>query len=157
MSLNFEKHAQKGNQFLRELAAEFGDKSDINRAGRILRSVFHALRNHLTLAENFQLISQLPMALKGVYIDGWVPGRQKIKSRRKKIDFIMEIIGEDTAPPWKDFATVDDVYYAVGAVLKVMSMYVSEGEFGDIVAVLPKEIKKLVREAVYVYPDLISW
>src|ERR1035437_3474255 len=34
MPLNFDKHAQKGNQFLKELAAEFGDGANTRRAGR---------------------------------------------------------------------------------------------------------------------------
>jgi len=33
--------------------------------------VFHALRNWLSHEESFQLLAQLPMALKGVYVDGW--------------------------------------------------------------------------------------
>ena len=33
--------------------------------------MFHALRNWLSHEESFQLLAQLPMALKGVYVDGW--------------------------------------------------------------------------------------
>jgi uncharacterized protein (DUF2267 family) len=68
MPLNFENHAQKGNKFLKELAEKLGDKTDTAKAGRMLRAVFQALRNHLTLEENFQLLSQLPVALKGIYV-----------------------------------------------------------------------------------------
>lgn len=147
MPFNFDKQAQKGNQFLHELAAEFGNRSDTKRAGRVLRTVFHTLRNHLTIEENFQLIAPLPMVLKALYIDGWRPGKKKIKSR-KKIDFVMEIICGDEAPPWKDFSTVDDVVYAFAAVLRTMRKYVSDGEFKDIIAVLPGEMKKLVKESL---------
>ena len=69
MSLDFEKYAAKGNEFVRLVA----DELEVSRekAGRIIRSVFHALRNRLTHEESFQLMAQLPMVLKGVYVDGW--------------------------------------------------------------------------------------
>jgi len=146
MPLNFNKQAQKGNQLLNHLAAELGDRSN-RRAGRILRTVLHTLRNHLTLEENFQLIAQLPMALKALYIDGWKPGKPKVRGKRK-VDFIMEIISDDTAPTWHDFATTDDVKYAMGAVFTVLKKHLSSGEFKDIIAVLPKHLKELIIESL---------
>lgn len=54
-------------------------------AARIIRSVLHALRNRLSHQESFQLIAQLPMALKAVYVDGW-----KIKKEFQRISHLNE-------------------------------------------------------------------
>lgn len=55
MPLNFNKQAEKGEKFLNELVLELGNKTNKSKAGRILRSVFKTLRNHLTIEENFTL------------------------------------------------------------------------------------------------------
>ena len=68
MALDFEKYAAKGNEFLNRLAENLGDE-DRAHAARILRSTFRGLRNHLTVEESFQLLAQLPMALKSVYVE----------------------------------------------------------------------------------------
>ena len=73
MLQSFDHHAQRGNEFLHLLAFELGDKSNKEAAERITRAVFRSLRNLLTLEENFQLIAQLPLILKGLYVEGWAP------------------------------------------------------------------------------------
>lgn len=148
MPLNFDKHAQKGNRFLKELAQELDDKKDIDRAGRILRAVFSTLRTHLTLDENFQLMAQLPMALKSVYIIGWSPSRKSIEKNRKKVDFINEVINSDGRSAQKDFLRPTDGEKAVKAVFRTMNRYVSSGEFNDIKAVLPEELKELINDSL---------
>ncbi len=70
MTLDFEKYAAKGNEFINKLAEHLNDPDNRDRAGRILRSVLRALRNRLTVEESLQLISQLPMAIKAVYVEG---------------------------------------------------------------------------------------
>jgi uncharacterized protein (DUF2267 family) len=65
MTLDFEKYAMKGNEFLNHLQVNL-ETPDRAHAGRILRSTFRVLRNHLTFEESLQLLSQLPMAIKSV-------------------------------------------------------------------------------------------
>ena len=65
--MNFHKYADKGNLILNEVASELGKNEDKKLAGRMLRSVLHVLRSRLTIEESFQLIAQLPMAIKAVY------------------------------------------------------------------------------------------
>lgn len=142
--MDFNKNAQKGNNFLKELATELGDSSDINKAGRILRAVFHALRNHIPPEESFQLISQLPMILKAVYVDGWIPQKEKIISR-KKSSFIEEVMRNDWSTLRNDFMEMEDGIKATKAVFLVLKKHVSEGEFNDIEATLPKELKDLLK------------
>jgi uncharacterized protein (DUF2267 family) len=147
MSLNFRKQSEKGEKFLQKLALELGDNTSEAKAGRILQSVFKALRNHLTLEENFHLLSQLPVALKPVYMDGWRPTHKQSHSHTK-IGFIEEMIENEGANFWRD-TEVEDVEFAVLTVLNVMRKYVSDGEFKDIESVLPKQLKELVKESDY--------
>lgn len=147
MSLNFEKNAAKGNEFLNHLANELGIPDDRKRAGRILRSVLRALRNRLTVEESMQLISQLPMAIKGVYVDGW-----KISKKQERMktldDFMIGVLEEDRLAALSDFTTEEQTKVAIEAVFKTMSRYVSEGEFKDMIAVVPKELKKFFQESI---------
>src|SRR5690348_6046757 len=91
MPFNFNKHAAKGNKLLKDLVAELGTNTSAKKAVNILSSTFIALRNHLTLQENFQLLAQLPVALKGIYVHNWSPGKKHDVSRKRN-DFIMEYL-----------------------------------------------------------------
>lgn len=145
MLKNFDQHAQKGNEFLNHLATELGDKSNREGASRILRAVFRTLRNHLTLEENFQLLAQLPVVLKGIYVDGWAPMKKPPNVTRKLDGFYSEIMQEEGYLAWKDFSNEEEIAKAVKAVFKVMSDYVSKGQYEDMQAVLPKELKVLFK------------
>lgn len=148
MPLNFYKHAEKGDKFLNELTLELGNNSNISQAGRVLQAVFKTLRNHLTIEENFDLLSQLPMALKAIYINGWKPKNNQEVSRTKN-GFIEEVMENEGANFTNDFPDYEDCEFAILAVFKVMRKYVSEGEFNDIEAVLPSQLKELVRDSDY--------
>jgi len=158
MPLDFEKHAQKGNKILNELAEKLGNKSDTAKADRILRAVFQALRDHLTIEENFQLLSQLPIALKGVYVHGWMPTKRKDISR-KKIDFIEEVLNHEDGTSLHGISDIEKGTKEIHAVFKILKQYISKGEFKDMEAVLPNQLKKLLKESLYskkLIFDLIS-
>lgn len=146
MSIHFEKHAAKGNEFLNRLALQLGHPGEKEKAGRILRSTLRALRNHLTVEESFQLIAQLPMVLKAMYVDGWVPAKHK---RIKLMDeFLLEVLQEER---WAAFNDLKDEYaarMAVEAVIVTMAHYVSFGELNDVIAVLPQELKEFFKHSL---------
>ncbi len=145
--MNFNKHAQKGNLFLKELAKELGDVSDINRANRLLRAVLHTLRNHIPQRESFQFISQLPMMLKALYVDGWIPTEEQ-KSSKKKEKFIEEVLRNDYFSLNKDFSKFEEGLKVTKAVFRVLKKHVSEGEYKDIEATLPKKLKDLLKSRI---------
>ena len=153
MPLNFNKHAQKGNEFLNLLAKNLGKRADKENAGRILRAVFRVLRNHLTVEENFQFIAQLPLALKGVYVEGWSPTKKPLLKSKKKEKFISEVLQEEGGVAWRNFSNEEEITHSVLTVFKTLKKYISQGEFEDIIAVLPKELKQLVKEGIY-YKEL---
>lgn len=145
MALDFDKYAMKGNEFLNILAEKLGDPTDRDRAARIVRSVFHVLRNHLSVEESMHLISQLPMALKGVYVEGWRihQEHQKVQSLE---DLANEVIKEEGNVAWRDFSNIEEVLQAVRAVAETLTEYVSKGEMEEAVGTLPKGLRKVLSE-----------
>ena len=140
--MDFEKYAQKGNMLLDELGMTLGFPEDRKLSGRLLRAVLHALRSKMTIDESFQLLAQLPMALKGVYIEGW-----KIHQAPKKIrsisDFVRGVVHEDFPVGHHDIQTAKDGENVIRAVFKVLKNHLSEGEVDNIINVMPKKVRPL--------------
>ncbi len=145
MSYNFEKYASKGNEFVDIVAEDL--KVLKEKAGRIIRAVFHALRNRISHEESFHLLAQLPMALKGAYVDGWKFEKDFVRINHIN-DFLDEIRKEDGELAGFDFGNDAKAKLAVIAVFKALSYFVSEGEMEDIIAALPKELKVLIKKDV---------
>lgn len=140
MLLEFDKFAAKGNQFLHQLENNLGI-NDRAHAARILRSTFRVLRNHLTFEESLQLLSQLPMAIKSIYADGWKASHQK---KIKTIDdFLVEIIQEEGNSVLIDFQSREDILDSVRAVIDTMKLYVSSQEMEQALATLPAKVQAI--------------
>lgn len=146
--MNFEKHAMKGNEFVHRLAIRLGDEKDRDRAARVLRSVLHALRNRLSIEESFQLMAQLPMAIKAIYVDGWSPTHRQAKI--KTIADLSEVVRQEGGVSSEnDFHHLSDATNAIEAVMKTIADYVSAGELHDIVSILPEEMKSYFIEWIH--------
>ncbi len=142
MHTDFDKYAAKGNEFLGKLAKNMGTNQDLDGAFRILRSTFHVLRKYLTVEESMQILAQLPMALKSIYVDGWK--LHKPHDRIKTLEeFANEILKEDGKAAWRDFSTMDDVLQDLRAVIITLSDFVSPAEMEQAFGTLPKEIKEI--------------
>jgi uncharacterized protein (DUF2267 family) len=143
MNLNFDKYARTGKEFIARLAFELGDEKDTSKASAILRATLHVLRNQSTPEESLQLLSQLPMFIKAVYVDGWKIGSPKGRIRHLN-DFVTEIwrIYRDSYHG-EDFKDQDECLRAVWAVCRVIADYVSDGELEDFCNTLPEELREL--------------
>lgn len=146
MPINFRKHAQKGEAFLNELALALGDPADTARAGRVLRAVLYTFRDRIPPVESLQLIAQLPLFIKAVYVDGWQIGHENSRIRHLD-DFIQAVRQADGRRGNTDFTSDAEVEEAIHAVFRVIKSYVSEGEIEDVIAGLPMELRPLVAEA----------
>lgn len=144
MSIQFYAYARKGHEFIDEVAHELLT-TDIDRAGRVTRCVLRAIRNKLTVSESFVLLSQLPMALKAVFVDGWKYDSEKQSNHGSK-DFVSEVVKEDDRSAWRDFSSEEEVRQAIAAVFKVLSRHMLAGEFLNILKVLPADLKKVLIE-----------
>jgi uncharacterized protein (DUF2267 family) len=84
------------------------------------------------------------MALKGLYVDGWKMATLH-KSVRTLDDLADEIIAEGGRTAWRDFASKADAMLALRSVMKVLSKFISAGEFKDIAAIMPEQLRQEVR------------
>lgn len=145
MSLDFDKYAAKGNQFVNLVAEDLEISRE--KAGRIIRAVFHALRNRLTHEESFQLLAQLPMALKAIYVDGWKFGKD-FKRIKYVTDFLDDVRRQDANLVSYDLEDDESARLAIAAVLKTMNAFVSEGEMNDVIGILPPRLKEFFKESL---------
>lgn len=140
--MKYKLYIEKAQIIIKEVAEELGFPDDHHLAERMLRAVLHTLRSRLTIQESFQMMAQLPMLLKALYVDGWK--YQQKPSRIKHIgDFIREVVHEDFPSGHHDITTSKDGENAIRAVLKVIRRHVSEGEVQDILAIMPDDLKPL--------------
>lgn len=140
--MNFQAYVQKGEEIVNEVAQELGLPDDKNLAGRILRAVLHTVRARLQISESLQLLAQLPMMIKAVYVDGWK--YQEKPLRMKTIgDFVREVIHEEGAVGHHDIQTVKDGENAVRSVINVLKRHISEGEIHHIRQNMPPDLKPL--------------
>lgn len=148
MSGYFEKYAHKGDEILARLAAELGKDKDLHTSARVLRNVLHVLRNHLSTEESLQLLAQLPLVVKGMYVDSWKLHKKTRRIRRVEelVAELMEADGIRLAE--HDFSNEAGARHALRSVLKVLSLYVSEGELHDIAQLMPGEVKAFMESAI---------
>ncbi len=149
MSLNFNQYAAEGNTFLKKYAKELQISEDPERAGRVLSSILHGLRSIISVEESLQFISQLPMFLKAVYVNGWSikTNKKKVKNMEDFIDLIRSIDGKTSLHDFESDEIAEDYIYATFFILR---MYVSSGEMEDIKGELPKRLKGLIFDHIFI-------
>lgn len=140
MTINFDKYATTGKEFLKKVAAELGDEDDTSRASRLLRATLHALRDQSSMFESMQFISQLPMFIKAIYVDGWNPGSSKNHFRH--LDEFIDAVDEYGG--FESFQTRLEKIHDIQSVIHVIAEYVSEGELEDFRKTMPKELRILL-------------
>ena len=145
MATEFDNYAAKGNEILNRLTEEL--KLPKGKALRILRAVLHATRDHLSIEESVQVISQLPMAVKGLYADQWDATKERYRIHHVN-EFLEEVRSYDKELAGFDFGNNETTGKAVKTVYRILSSYLSYGEFQDIMAVLPLELKEFVQESM---------
>lgn len=145
MQNNFDKHALKANEFLHKVAQNLGNPDDLIKAERILKAVLHALRNRLSTEESFQFMSQLPLLIKAIYVDGWKHSKEFVRIKHME-EFIDEVYKEAGKTASVDFATESITLKSINCVFSAIKNQVSKGEVDHLKAVFPKELKQLWEE-----------
>lgn len=131
----FGKTLEKTHIWLTDLMQEL-DWQDEHKAYVALRSVLHALRDRLPVAEAAHLAAQLPMLIRGCYYEGWTPGGKPVRERHQE-EFLAHI-----KSAFRNSEGVDAEKVA-RAVLKVLAKRISDGEVGDVKNILPEELRRL--------------
>ena len=144
MALNFNQYATEGNTFLKDYAKQMNLENDTAKAGRIFTAIVHALRDIIPPEESLQFIAQLPMFLKGVYVNGWTIKKKKPKVK-KMADFLDLVRAHDWPAEVNDFEYSDELAEQyVDTTFIYLRKYVSLGEMEDIRDSLPKGLKSMI-------------
>lgn len=125
---------QQTQEWLKELR-DNGDLADEAEAYSVLRAVLHQLRDRLTPEEAVDLAQQLPLIVRGVYFEGWRPGRtpQKVRTRHEFLDALAARLRPHPLDPER----------AARDVLALLAHHCDPGEVSDVIAQLPAELKEL--------------
>jgi uncharacterized protein (DUF2267 family) len=144
MSLNFNKYASEGNAFIKDYAKQMNLGNDTAKAGRLFSAIMHALRDIIPPAESLQFISQLPMFIKAIYVNGWNIKKDKPKVKNMT-DFLKLVREHDYPSAINDFGYDDELaeQYADTTFI-FLRKYISLGEMEDIRDSLPKDLKSMI-------------
>ncbi len=132
----FDTTLQKTHLWLKEIVTELEWQHNPSWAYLALRTVLHALRDHLTIEEATDLGAQLPMLIRGFYYEGWTLTGKPIKDRHAD-EFFVQI-----AQAFREDARIDPEKVA-RAVFRVLSRHITAGELGDVIQNLPAPLRAL--------------
>jgi uncharacterized protein (DUF2267 family) len=131
-----ERTVHKTNEWLNDLADELG-LQDRDDAWRILRGYLHVLRDRLTPDEGAHLAAQFTHLVRGVFYEGFDPGHQP--ERIRDADLFLARLADAAELPDSDEAAP-----AAAACTRVLSKHITSGEFDDLLAQLPSEIREVL-------------
>jgi uncharacterized protein (DUF2267 family) len=133
----FQSSLEKTNLILKDIEQAYGwpaERRDQSYAA--LRTVLHLLRDRLPVAEGAQFAAQLPVLVRGIYFEGWNPTDVPIKLNRE--DFLYEV---RQGFPYDVEGGAESV---VRTVLNALRRHISEGEWEDVRASVPRDFSTIV-------------
>jgi uncharacterized protein (DUF2267 family) len=128
---------EKAHIWINDLAEALGTE-DHQYAYRVLRAFLHALRDRLPLNETAQLSAQLPIFVRGVFYEGWDPGRTPEHAR--DLDSFLQRIAREAR-----LAGETEASFVSLAANGVLTRHVSAGEMDKVLNVLPTHLRKFLR------------
>ena len=123
------------HEWINELTDRLGWSSK-RSALRLMRAVLHQVRDRLSPDELAQFSAQLPLLVRGMMFEGWVPKRTPIRERSVDgfADDVASAMGDDL-----EFRGVGDVRY----VFDLLNNRISRGEIEDIRTNFPEQLRDL--------------
>jgi uncharacterized protein (DUF2267 family) len=136
---SIQRTVQKTNEWLADLKRELATDNPAY-AWRALSAYLQVLRDRLTIDEAAELAAQLPQLLRGVFYEGFDPGRQPERIRDRET-FLAKLAerGRLDGP--------DEAARVAAAATRVMRRHISEGEVNDALAQLPSQIRQVLEGA----------
>jgi len=132
----FETTLHKTNEWLATIMQRLSWE-DRFRAWAALRSVLHVLRDRLTVEEAAALGAQLPLLIRGLYYEGWVPTQEH--ERIKQQDELAERIAQGM----RGYQEVIDPNEVMHVVIDVLTEHISKGAVDHLTSVLPRDLRPL--------------
>ena len=97
----------------------------------------HALRDHLPVDEAAALAAQLPIFVRGIFYEGWVPSRAP--ERTRDLGSLLSRIASEAL-----LAGETEASLAATAAKRVLVRHVSSGETQSILGVLPEHLREFL-------------
>ncbi|WP_433358262.1 DUF2267 domain-containing protein [Micromonospora saelicesensis] len=133
----FESSLDKTNLILKDIENAYGwPKERRNQSYAALRTVLHLLRDRLPVNESVEFAQQLPVLVRGIYFDGWVPSDVPIKLNRD--DFLYEV---RQGFPYDAEGGAERVTQVV---LDTLRRHVTQGEWQDVKDTMPKDLAMMM-------------
>ena len=79
MQLDYQVFESPAKALLKKIAAELNTRGNIEYAFRITRSVFHVLRDVISLENSLALMAELPDDFKRLYSDEWDISQDRVQ------------------------------------------------------------------------------
>lgn len=127
---------QKTNEWLRDIG-EGLHLENRRTEYAALRATLHAIRDHLSTDEVAHLGAQLPLAIRGLYYEGWNP-KDVVKRPRNKQEFFDAVHREVQGHP-----ELADIEKTIRVTLSVLGKHITHGEMKQVVQHLPAGIREL--------------
>lgn len=128
-----EHNVQVTHEWINELTERL-DWISHSDALRLMRVTMTALRDHLGPNETAHFAAQLPLLIRGMFYEGWVPSAVPVRQRHLA-DFIQSI--EERAGSLPEYRGDQDIR----TVLKLINARITPGEISDVLAALPRPIR----------------
>ena len=138
----FDEPCLEANRFIEDLSLRLGTPHDPQHAIRVLTAVFRALRRKIIPDDSLHIISQLPLILKGLYVDGWEINEPL--SEAKSFDGFLYDIRNDPQTEDGDFDDDEEARKKITTVCKALKAFISYRVFIDVRDELPREIAEMV-------------
>jgi uncharacterized protein (DUF2267 family) len=121
---------QRTNLWLKELMQEL-NSADHRNTYLTLRSVLHALRDHLPIGEAIYVGEQLPMLIRGMYFEHWnLPGKPlPLRSRNDFFTAVSHYMARE--------GETSNAEAGTRAVFRLLDRKATEGEIEDLQHVIP--------------------
>ncbi|HEY2669647.1 MAG TPA: DUF2267 domain-containing protein [Rugosimonospora sp.] len=134
----FDTTIEKANHILHDIEQAYGwPKDRRNQSYAALRTVLHALRDRLPVAESAQLAGQLPMLVRGIYYEGWDPS--DVPMKMDKEEFLARIRREFT------FDVDGGPQRLLETVLDALRHHITGGQLDDVKSILPRDLAMSLR------------
>jgi len=142
--LELEKYVHETHDYINQLATDLGHPQETQRVLIIWRAVMHTIRDRIQISESLDLISPLPMILKGLYTVGWKyhetpPYNYKtIEGMKDQVKELQSQYGES------DFDWNLSTEEIISITLDSLTRYVPEDQMEHIRIQLPENVEALV-------------
>lgn len=142
--LNFDKHVHEVNEYINQLATDLGHPEEEQRVMIIWKAVMHSIRDRILISESLDLISPLPIILKGIYTTGWKYTEtppydySTVEQWKTQVKELQDQYGE------QEFSWSKSTEEIISIVMDSLEKYFPEGQMDHIRGQLPVEVKHMV-------------